>query len=314
MECYRKKHVDGCESNPENDIYKCRCGKLYKASNPIIGAIKELAVERVKRLIKESDGNIPSTNGHTMTLFQFIHSCFYYRGGLTPIDRLDNYSVKNHKPAEEVDKLLEIVRIICATFPEQITDSEIKMARAYGSNKLIKIFGQYYINTGDELCYICSSSHSTLIDSPCGKCKIKVHIECICELAKKYKNCNICRTSFRSTHDSRNRIIFPYANIYWAPLMSYWTIPETKEEQLDYAIINLQIDRVKNLLGQFTPKEVVEFLGGKRMCTYFRKSPNLLCDNFPSNWFRNSYPMEYAIIEMFLEKKINQLNLPDLKT
>lgn len=118
----------------------------------------------------------------------------------------------------------------------------------------------------DNICFVCCSEHNhynQLIKSFC-KCNTYIHIKCLINMIKYTKKiyCTVCLNSFRAYLDIRNRIIFPFENIYFEPLLTDTIIQiDTSNymKSFQYAIINRIDEKIKQLLNLITDDDYILF-------------------------------------------------------
>lgn len=114
-------------------------------------------------------------------------------------------------------------------------------------------------------CYICcdESKKNNLIKSICDCKTTCIHIECLITMIKKTQKtyCLVCKKSFNIYYDLRNRIIFPFSNIYYEPLMTdviFRLSYDDYYKNLKYSIINRIYDRIIDILLNLSISDYVE--------------------------------------------------------
>lgn len=117
-----------------------------------------------------------------------------------------------------------------------------------------------------DSCYICcdESKENNLIKSFCNCKNTYIHIECLIITIKNTKKtyCTICKKSFNAYCDLRNRIIFPFSNIYYEPLLTNIIFRLSENDyynNLKYSIINRISDRVVDILNNLSLLDYIEF-------------------------------------------------------
>ena len=127
-------------------------------------------------------------------------------------------------------------------------------------SKLVKLLSNYYNdeNYNKDTCYICMADHDlNLLKMPC-TCNMYIHLECLVELVNNNgKKCMTCHNSLGAIIDKKKRIHFPKLNIYKAPLVNQYLIIDKNNinKSLTYALIYLQIDKIKEILNDMTNEQ-----------------------------------------------------------
>lgn len=119
----------------------------------------------------------------------------------------------------------------------------------------------------DNTCFICCEdnklSKNELIKIFC-KCNMHIHIKCLVNMIKHTKKsyCSVCLDSFGAYLDFRKRIIFPFENIYYIPLLTEQIIRIDSKDYIksfQYAIINRIDERIEQLLNSITDDDFILF-------------------------------------------------------
>ena len=117
-----------------------------------------------------------------------------------------------------------------------------------------------------DQCYICYTNEITdstnyLINSLC-LCKTKIHIKCLIKMIKLTRKtfCSVCKKSFNAYYDFKNRIIFPFDNIYYIPLLTDQIVILDSNDyfiNLQYAIINRIDNKIKQILNTINDDDYI---------------------------------------------------------
>jgi hypothetical protein len=326
------KLSDYNDSHLINGIYPCFfCNSFIKPiENKLLFEIYYLQLDNIKNILNNMteeqilnykkylyNPNI-TTNENILDfiLFELIGSsggisfpvCLKYISYMN----ITNYNKQNANFKIFIDKLIEIINFICNKCPKLITKKMIEHLTYRRCTKLVKILSNYYINDkfNKNTCYICMADHDVnLIKMPC-TCNMYIHLECLVELVNNNgKKCMTCRNSLGVVIDKKKRIHFPKLNIYKAPLVNQYLIIDKDNiiESLRYAIIYLQIDKVKEILNNMTSEQFQFYKKNVRFGGLHKLDKNnnklKLADSLFSNFNRRSFPGLFNLIENELSKK-----------
>ena len=304
------------------NIYPCRnwfCDKFHKSEDKevLFDAIYFLQPARVKEILQDFDEKLAKESkcqDDTMLDYIFLH-LMYYRDEsheYPTLARINFFSISHpdYNNNSSVEKICEIIEIICAKFPVLIKEEHLETVVGQRIQKLITILTKYSKDkpNADE-CFVCSSTYSThLIPNTCS-CKNKVHLECLIKLVKQFGNiCTVCKTTNNAVIDPRNRVIFPKNNIYKEPLLSNYIIINQSDlsKSLSFAVAYLQVERVKELLGTMSSddmKKYIEF--NTNHYGVVHKNAKLELVDVPyTNLYRSMFQDTFIEIEKLLKSKL----------
>lgn len=163
----------------------------------------------------------------------------------------------------------------------------------------------------DNICFICCYEHNhynKLIKLFC-KCNTYIHIKCLINMIiyTKKSYCTIYLNSFEVYLDIRNRIIFPFENIYYEPLLSDTIIQIDCSDYMksfQYAIINRIDDRIKQLLNSITDDDYMLF---KKSLNNTNIQYDIIWKNLDNkiciylNGFKSYFISDFKIYQNYLE-------------
>jgi len=168
---------------------------------------------------------------------------------------------------------------------------------------------------GEDVCMLCLYSEPVkYLITICGWNK-GIKVNCFKKLPDKYKdNCRVCLKKYRVNDKCYNgvgikddRIYFPYNDIYYIPLMNDKYVKVEKISKLVFAIMYLQVDRVKELLEE---KEILDELSNYTN-SYGQTLIGMLAEgNMPTNYhisLGDNNVKYMQILVMLL--KVNRINL-----
>ena len=117
---------------------------------------------------------------------------------------------------------MELLDVVCQYLPHCIDENMFMYMNSVANYDVINVLNKYYQKISNDRCYICFGSYeSELINSICDCKTFKVHISCLINIVKKIGHtCGVCKKSFKPKVDNRERIFFPFSNLYRDPLCS----------------------------------------------------------------------------------------------
>lgn len=317
------------EMKPEEDIYKCvrrDCNKFHKFGGDNTKYMSAFHMSINYMQFQRSAQLISSIPKQDLDFKEILDVTFSGLSGGWKISYMDLRMYANeygYDVSEDVIvSYLDFVAFVADMCPPELIKKFIKTSYLTGAFRLTKILLDHFPENEREcdLCFICcTNANIDLIDSPC-VCKLKIHIPCLIQLVQQCGNkCMTCHTTLHAQLDSRKRIIFPKSGIYAAPLMSNYVIikNDDKIQKLLYAIINLQISIIQEILGSMSDIEfrlyydnVVKHLEQENshssifaLLNISDKKTLKLIDYLPSNLPRSKFPFEYSVIEGLLNSK-----------
>lgn len=240
--------INGLKSDSDNNIYLYNDYNSIELLNPLLNAIHYLKIDKIKEILEKKrreevvDIKIIYSGEMKLSLLNYIMNkfqCF----SLQEIDHNNNFIPSLNivtwwtlrgliKPKNDTEKLsnkltLILINYLCSTYPELITINDIEGANRFQCNIIANILENYYIDKIESKkdCCICYGSFDyNLITNVCD-CKNFIHLKCLIKCIEEFGDiCRTCRKSTGSHKDSKNRIMFPNANIYPSPLMGYYII------------------------------------------------------------------------------------------
>ena len=324
-------------NEPENLIYLCKnvcCGtyhKVYEKDN-ILYAIYYMEANAVKNILEtmkiEDIEKIKMYEKSTVNIVKHIVYELGSKSGSRAVPTLDNicndsFTSPYYKHSEQekikCNKYLELLDVICQFVPHLVSE-ELFVSN---NNAVINVLNNYYQKIDDDnKCFVCFGSYKNeLIDSIC-ECKTtKVHIGCLIKTVKNFGNtCLVCKKSYNARLDSRNRIFFPFSNLYWEPLMSKMMIIPMNDitQSLTYASYNLVMDRVAQILNKITDEEFLTFKNQYKKIPKSAKyyiqfkydnDDYLMMTPYPaSNMHCIKYPDEHNAINMMFKSRELQID------
>jgi hypothetical protein len=337
MTC-KKNKVDNLCMDENNDIYPCF---YYKCNNyhfyedyidKIKCAIRFLQINRLKDLFCEKDIlkiNMDMNENILDYLLNHLISISGNNFNIPTIDIIDYSKFNNNRTIFEYEKkninklnlinqskdlYLQILDYICKNYSELITQKQIEKTVHYNAKPITDILMKYFIETNiddNNKCCICFSNiRVQLIDNIC-LCKNKIHYNCLIDCIQKNNknNCSVCKTKYEYFLDSRKRFIFPYANIYPAPLISskiHFIDKNDKSSQLHFALVYLIIPRIKQILDDMTYEEFINY---KKHADYYglHKSHFYELLDMPySNLSKEKHLYEFNEISNLLQNKLDK--------
>lgn len=175
------------------------------------------------------------------------------------------YDIEKNKEA-----ILTIIKILIENYDDY---EELVEELPIQNTETIRtlIYSQMPTDENRTMCSICLDSRpAKRLINPCD-CKTPIHIECLLQLEqhKRLDKCSVCTGKYKVNQPVSNGSIrsrtsttidtfFPHNDFYPTPLSSSKTLHKaTGMDRLDFAIMYLQIDRVKELLKL---EEIIEGL------------------------------------------------------
>lgn len=277
----------------------------------VMNMLKNLSKDEIIHLYDEQYAN--GGMYCSSTLDNIIGSLFC-GGNVNIYDFNNNYIKSFDELKDSAKQFYHMTEQICKTYPYLVTDRLIELTNSKNAFILTNLFTKYYINNNnDDICYMCSSSHkSMLIQSTC-LCKMKIHVNCLVDLVNKNgDDCKTCKSSFNSKKIN-DVIHFPKNHIYKAPLMSYYVIIDDKDfkQQLKFAILYLQNIVVRDVLNKMSNELFKEFINDDELKTYlFDIDTEIkIKNNLPSNLFHPLVPFQRMMTELVLNDKLKQISV-----
>lgn len=221
------------------------------------------------------------------------------------------YNIKQKLINPEITKFLELIEVISSRFPILITNELINSANYFNAELLVDLYTKYYISN-ENACFICYSSHTAellQLHRFCGHCKLLVHLKCLIKCIQSNGNkCPVCKTRITTgIHRPSNRLYFPEANIYPAPLSSYYLILADTEINLHlhYAIAFLCVKRVEQLLSTISDENWRNYKATADKYALHDRYVYKLKDMPYTNLSRTMYNNDFKAIEDMLLLKNN---------
>ena len=173
----------------------------------------------------------------------------------------DLFNIK-YPIVKNTDAFIQIVKILLNNY-EDYMDLISKCPKTDKNKYIYEIIYSILPNDYNNICMICIHTEplNELI-SAC-ICKTSTHFGCLVQLIKtKHTKCRMCLTEYRTNDQcwmSKNgirtqsvlddRIYFPFDDVYYRPLSNDANLIKVSGiTRLDFAIMFLQIERVKELL------------------------------------------------------------------
>jgi hypothetical protein len=344
MKPCEKEEIATKSIDADSNIYPCSnhsCKKFHISATPLTSALKYLQLSKVKEILKFADlatankmildelkictnnPNIKETE-HLDIVNKFICELYGTSGSCAEYPTVNvvgvydmkvqpsPYKKHNHElHLECVNLYCEILDYLCSKYPQSIKPSHFECMNAYSATRVIKILQKYFQDDAplESSCFVCGTSYSSnLITCTC-KCKINVHLQCLIELITKNSDtCKTCLTKFGSKIDKRGRMFFPDSDIYASPLMSSYIFPKTLNDKLHFAIIYMQVNRVKQILQSMTPEQFTDYKNNADYVSTHSPTFYDLISNPYSNYSRHMYPIQHQqISQLLIEKDIGNL-------
>lgn len=329
--------IDVKENDPDNLIYYCKNGKCKKyhkifKDDQLKYAIFYMESKKANELFSlMSQNEIENFKmNNCQNLMDYVIYSLGSIGGQREVPTLDNIwndsftsPFYKDKEKEKCKKYLELLKVICKYFPHLINEKHFGFLNRARNYETIEILNNYYFENKEDMCYVCFGSYKNeLINSICDCKNLKIHVGCLTKIAKHCDKCGVCKKHFNCGIDSRNRIFFPYSNIYWSPLMSNVEIIEDDdvEKSLVFATTYLVIDRVKEILENMSDEKFIEIKNKYKNNKDVYYSPFIhdnLCylmmtPNPPSNMNSIKYQNEHYEINLLLKNR--ELKCKHIKT
>ena len=282
------------------------CNNLY--SQQIKYAIKYIQVNALKKFIIKNHTNVLLQNPFTVLLDTNY-----------PIDK-------------NLDAIKQIIQILIDNYDEHYNmicniAEYIKPEQEY----IIELLYTFLPNDINNICMICHSTEpKKLLICTC-LCKTPTHASCLVKMSnyKKLDKCSVCKGNYKlnepiyRTQSGINikeildeTIFFPFNDMYYMPLISkHNLIKVVGMGRLDFAILYLQVERVKELLNDM---EILDNLPNYYFGDKEHKQTPLIAlaqGNMPSNAhisFGNNKKKYIKIIEMLLDTKKIDLSVKDM--
>jgi hypothetical protein len=314
------------KSIPENNIYLYKDYKSIELTN----AIHYLKIDRIKEILekisREEIINIKIIYSDKMklNLLEFIintFQCFSFQemddnnNFIPSLNTVTWWSlrglIKPKNDSETLSNELTVILInyLCTIYPELIKVNDIEGANRFKCNIIAKIFENNYIDKIESKndCCICYSSFDyNLITNVCN-CKNFIHLKCLIKCIEEFGDiCRTCRKSTGSHKDTKNRIMFPNANIYPSPLMDNYIIAnENSFKPLHFAIAYLCCNRVETLIDKMSLDKLKEYVENADYHALHKKEDGIikLIDCPYTNLSRNNHSKEFEMIEKLLSSK-----------
>ena len=329
--------VNSTSNDPDNLVYYCKnimCGKYHKiySQDDLLYAIYYMEADRVKKLLRMMTlEDIENVKVYNRNILDYIIYSLLSITGQRTVPTLDNiwgdsftspYYKNNPIEILKCKKYLELLDVVCERVPYLIEEKHFSSINKSNYSMLNVLNNYFQKEDGDSKCYICFGSYSSeLINSIC-KCKTtKVHISCLIKTVKEFGDvCSICNENFNARVDSRNRIFFPFSNLYWDQLGSIVHVVPVDDitESLRFSTSYLVKDRVKQILEQITDEEFIVFKNQfkkvpKQAKFYisfkFDKDDYLMMTPYPSsNMNCEKYPELHREINNLFKDRENKIN------
>lgn len=162
----------------------------------------------------------------------------------------------------------------------------------------------------EDNCFICCDKKYYLINSIC-HCKNQIHIECLIKQIKQTqkKYCTVCFFQYNIYLDLRNRIILPFNNIYFIPLLTNNIIILEQDnylENLKYALINRIDDKIIQILENINNSDYIKLKSlifpfcHETSCNIIHKNENNILE-FNGSAFASHFKSDYLIYKKYID-------------